>query len=129
MSALADRFRREGMADAVVVLVAQRFRPEITAEDWGRALGLEQHEIRAAIDRLRARHTKVPARKLRVLPEGGARGQYRSAGRPMLTLEERRRRDARIRSLRSNGETLEAIAQVVGLTPERVRQILAKATA
>lgn len=120
MSALADRFRREGMADAVVLLVLSRTHPTTTAEEWGSILGLEQHEVRAAIERLRARHTLVPSRKQE------RRSGHGNAGRTMLSLSERRARDARVRQLRAAGESVAMIADTVGLTGSRVRQILAK---
>lgn len=55
MSALADRFRREGMADAAVLLVAHRIHPSTDLDAWGRALGLDHRELVAAVDRFKAR--------------------------------------------------------------------------
>lgn len=55
MSALADRFRREGMADAAVLLVAHRIHPTTDLDAWGRALGLEHRELVAAVDRFKER--------------------------------------------------------------------------
>ena len=120
MSGLADRYRREGLADAVVILVARRIHPQTTAEDWGRALGLQQHEVRAAIDRFRERHT-IPTAPLRSLP-----GQHGNRGRKIPSLAERRERDATILRLRAEGESLPMIAAAVGLTASRVSQILSR---
>lgn len=117
MSDLADRFRREGMADAVVILVARRFRPEVTAEDWGRVLGLQQHEVRAAVERFRAGRVTVPTSAPRALPTPEPR-------QPRLSMQERLARNQRIRALRAQGTAVEQIAYTVGLTASRVRQIL-----
>lgn len=55
MTDLADRFRREGIADAAVLLVAARIHPTTNLDDWGRALGLEHSELVAAVDRFKER--------------------------------------------------------------------------
>jgi hypothetical protein len=122
MSDLADRFRREGLADAVVLLVLSRTHPQTTAEEWGRILGLQQHEVRAAIERFRAKHTPKP-----LTPAG--RKPYRNTGRKMLSLDERRQRDQEIRLRRERGESVAVIALSLGLTVTRIQQILAKASA
>lgn len=118
MTELADRFRREGLADAVVLLVARRFRPEITAEDWGRVLGLEQHEVVAAVERFRTGRLTVPTGAPRVLPPEPARRRS--------PLQDRLARNRRIRAMRATGMTPEAIGHTVGLTASRVRQILGR---
>lgn len=122
MSDLADRYRREGMADAVILLVAKRIHPHTTAEEWGRALGLQQHEVRAALDRLRERH----ARPVLLRSVDGRR--HGNAGRKMLSLEQRRARDAQIVRLRElDGLSVPAIAAQVGLTTTMVNKILSRA--
>lgn len=50
-----ERLRREGMADAAVLLVWKRIMPTLDLEDWARALDLRQPEIIAAITRFRER--------------------------------------------------------------------------
>jgi hypothetical protein len=61
-----DAYRREGMADAVVRIVLSRVAPFMRAEDWCDVLGLEQRDIKAAIERLRvaapAAAQRLPAR-------------------------------------------------------------------
>lgn len=57
MTDLADRFRREGMADAAVLLVAKRINPTSDLDDWGQHLGLEHRELVAAVDRFKARRS------------------------------------------------------------------------
>lgn len=50
----AERRRREGRADAVVMLVLKRVNAvSMTAEDWGALLEVSQAEVRAAVERLR----------------------------------------------------------------------------
>lgn len=120
MSAMADRFRREGMADAAVLLVARRVAPTMDLADWGRHLDLEHRELVAAVDRFKAR-----ARGVAYRPATG-KPRRRNAGRPMLSLDERRKRDARIRQMRADGVKLTDIADEVDLTVARVQQILAK---
>lgn len=119
MSDLAERFRREGQADAVVLLVARRVCPTMDTEDWARALGLTQPDIRAAIARFRDRNT--PPEVLARRREWQGR---RHAGRPMASLESRRERDALVRSMAARGASRAEIAVAVGLTPSRIRQIL-----
>lgn len=53
MTELADRFRREGRADAVVMLVARRIHAENTAADWAAHLDLDQADVAAAVQRLK----------------------------------------------------------------------------
>lgn len=126
MSDLAERFRREGMADAVVILVAKRIHPTTTAEEWGRALGLQQHEVIAAIARFRAEHTPGGLRPARLRVVDG-RKPHGNAGRKMLSLDERRARDERIVWLREHdGMALRDIATEMDLTTSRVQQILRK---
>lgn len=124
MSDLADRFRREGLADAVVILVAKRIHPTTTAEEWGRHLGLQQHEVRAAIERLRQKHGLAPV-ALRALP--GER--HGNAGRKHPSLDDRRERNRMIVERRRAGEPIRAIAQDVGLTYSMVHKIVSKASA
>lgn len=47
----AAELRREGMADACVLLVAGKVLPKMGIEEWGQLLGLEQVELREAIRR------------------------------------------------------------------------------
>lgn len=51
----ADQFRREGLADAAVLLVAGKVVPTMTLEEWARPLGLTHPELRAAVDRWKAK--------------------------------------------------------------------------
>lgn len=60
MRSAAD-YRREGMADAVVAIVAHRVL-RVNVEELSRACGLQQPEVKAAIARLRDRH-KRPRRQ------------------------------------------------------------------
>lgn len=48
------RIRREGMADAAVLLVARRFHPSATLENLGDLLGLNVIEVQAAVRRFQA---------------------------------------------------------------------------
>ena len=50
----ADQYRREGLADAAVLLVAGKVVPTMTLEDWARPLGLTQAEVRDAVARWKA---------------------------------------------------------------------------
>jgi Protein of unknown function (DUF3102) len=49
------RHRREGMADAAVLLVANRVIPTMHLSDWGDTLGLNHQELTAAVERFKAR--------------------------------------------------------------------------
>lgn len=67
MGAKADRvergatlLRRQGMADACVLLTAARFRGEISLEQWGDVLGISQVEMQAAVARFKAAHAPPP---------------------------------------------------------------------
>lgn len=120
MTTTADRLRREGMADAAVHLVATRFHPHRNLEDWARALGLTQPEVKAAIVRLREKH-QLKRPSLRSVPTGQRHG---NAGRKIPSVAERRDRDERIRALRAEGRTLHEIAHEIGITAARVSQIV-----
>lgn len=50
-----SKYRREGMADAAVVLVAKRIIPSMNLTDWGTALGLEYEELVGAVARFKSR--------------------------------------------------------------------------
>lgn len=54
-AAALDQARREGIADACVLLVARRINVSLTLEDWARHLGVTRTELVAAVDRLKAR--------------------------------------------------------------------------
>jgi hypothetical protein len=47
------RLRREGMADAAVLLVAKRIMPSMDLADWGRALGLNELDLQHAVTRFK----------------------------------------------------------------------------
>lgn len=51
----AKDLRREGMADAVVMITLKRLFPNRTAEWWCEQLGLEREDIAAALERLKPR--------------------------------------------------------------------------
>lgn len=69
MTAAQDRLRREGRADAAVLLVARRVVPTMVLTDWARHLDLDQLDLTAAVDRLKGR-VKKPKR-----PGGGSRAR------------------------------------------------------
>lgn len=112
-AAALDQARREGIADACVLLVARRINVSLTLEDWARHLGVTRTELVAAVDRLKARaeakrtppprteEARVTRRSCRVhgprLPDGRP-GPSRACCAP----EEPR--DGRLRPLRSHRE-------------------------
>jgi hypothetical protein len=50
-----DDLRREGMADAAVLLVARRVMPTMRLTDWARALGLTEVDVQHAVNRIKKR--------------------------------------------------------------------------
>lgn len=51
----ADLIRREGMADAAVLLVAKRVVPTMSLNEWGRHLGLTELDLQHAVARIKGR--------------------------------------------------------------------------
>jgi hypothetical protein len=54
-AAVIARYRREGVADAAVLLLARRVAPTLTLNDWASHLGVTEVELQAAVARLKAR--------------------------------------------------------------------------
>lgn len=63
-----DHLRREGMADAAVLLLAKRVFPTLTLNDWRRHLDLTEAEVAAAVDRIKARAAALHRPNLRAVP-------------------------------------------------------------
>lgn len=56
MTRISDaELRRQGMADACVLLVAKRFVATVDLEDWGRVLELTDVELQHAVERFKSR--------------------------------------------------------------------------
>lgn len=50
-----DQLRRQGRADAAVLLVAKRFMPTVRLNDWARALDLTELDVQHAVERIKER--------------------------------------------------------------------------
>ncbi len=53
-----DRLRREGMADAAVLLTAKHVVRTMSLNDWARALDLNEMDVQHAVQRLKARASR-----------------------------------------------------------------------
>jgi hypothetical protein len=94
-----EQLRRQGRADAVVLLVLRRVVPTLTAEEWGAHLDLTQADVRAAVERMRdtpqARAAaKAKAARDREAAKQAAR-QAKQAARDAVAAAKARARDER----------------------------------
>ena len=71
-----ELLRRQGMADAAVILLARKFRPEVDLEGWADAIGLDVLEVQAAV--VRYREANAPPRP----PQATQTAARRPAGTP-----------------------------------------------
>lgn len=113
------RIRREGMADAAVLLVARRFHPSATLENLGDLLGLNVIEVQAAVRRFQAlaRPQGPPP------PPAGARQPTGRRGEAAGLIVDELRRRRRITSPDGWGISAE-LAKLTGTGQSNVAAIL-----
>ncbi len=64
-----DDYRRQGRADAAILIVLSRQFPLIDAEEWCDVLDIDQRDIAAALQRMRERHMPPVRRRLTSVPK------------------------------------------------------------